>query len=96
MGAGEREHKRARARAQWRFRIAVGSTAYGHAHQTLWRCPVPQVVPLPRKPCVRKVLSDFIVWKAETCQDMLEVEKEILRDLTGQNSGKNTLCSDFL
>jgi hypothetical protein len=57
---------------------------------------VPQVVPLPRKPCVRQVLSDFIVWKAETCQDMLEVEKEILRDLTGQNSGKNTLCSDFL
>jgi hypothetical protein len=77
-----------RARAQWRFRIAVGSTAYGHAHQTLWRCPVPQVVPLPRKPCVRQVLSDFIVWKAETCQDMLEVEKEILRDLTGKNSGK--------
>lgn len=49
---------------------------------------MPQVVPLPRKPCVRKVLSDFIVWKAETCKDMLEVEKEILRDLTGKNSGK--------
>lgn len=51
---------------------------------TRWRCPslLPQVVPLPRKPCVRQVLSDFIAWKAETCQDMLGVEKEILRDMT--------------
>jgi hypothetical protein len=42
----------------------------------------PQVVSLPRKPCVRQVLNGFIAWKSETCDDMLEVEKEILRDMT--------------
>ena len=41
-----------------------------------------QVVSLPRKPCVRQVLRDFIMYKAKTCADMLEVEKEMLREMT--------------
>ena len=40
-----------------------------------------KVVTLPRKPCVRQVLQDFIAWKSETSSDMLEVEKEMLRDM---------------
>ena len=40
-----------------------------------------QVVALPRKPCVRQVLHDFIKFKAQSSEEMLQVEKEILKDM---------------